>query len=836
MIDLQRVAPTLDAGPLGDLARFGDAPALLTRDEVVTYRDLAGRIRCITERLGPVRRLVLVAAANDVDSVVTYLAALSGGHPVVLVPKDRPMSSVVAAYDPDVVVAADGTIVERRVGTAHDLHPDLALLLSTSGSTGSPKLVRLSRENIRSNAESIALALGIRATDRAATTLPMHYCYGLSVINSHLMTGAGLILTDLSVVDACFWEMFRSAGGTTFPGVPYTFDLLDRCGFADMDLPHLRYVTQAGGRLDADRVAYWAALGRRRGWDLYVMYGQTEATARMAYLPPELVGDHPQAIGVPIPGGSFRLEPHTGELLYSGANVMMGYASGPEDLSEGPSVEELRTGDLARRLPGGVYELIGRSSRFAKVYGLRLDLDSLERMLAEHGISGRCVEHGGRVCVFVTRHRDVDVARSTLARHCGLPPHAVRAAQVQAPPVTSSGKTDYAALTRQAGLLDEPPAPAGLVASAEGLRDLYAELLGRPDATIDSTFVGLGGDSLSYVEVSVRLADALGTLPRTWPTMTLKELARPTDQRSKRGARLDTTVMLRAVAILLIVGTHANLFTLYGGAHILLGVAGYNYARFQLGVGSRTERLRNGAGAVAQVAVPSMIWIACVGVTTGMYLPETALMLNGLLGSDTWTLQWQFWFLEALVWTILACVALLAIPRIHRLERANPWEFALAVLATGLALRYVLAGVEAGPVQRYSVPVVFWCFALGWAAASASSTRQRMIVSVVALTAVAGFFGEPLREGVVLLGFLALLWLPAVRAPRSVNRVVGAVAGASLFIYLTHWQVYPHLEMDQPFLAVAASVAVGLAAERLARPAMRRLGRTAGALSPAGTR
>jgi hypothetical protein len=181
-------------------------------------------------------------------------------------------------------------------------------------------------------------------------------------------------------------------------------------------------------------------------------------------------------------------------------------------------------------------------------------------------------------------------------------------------------------------------------------------------------------------------------------------------------------------------------------------------------------------------------------------------------------------------------VALLAIPRIHRLERANPWEFALAVLATGLALRYVLAGVEAGPVQRYSVPVVFWCFALGWAAASASSTRQRMIVSVVALTAVAGFFGEPLREGVVLLGFLALLWLPAVRAPRSVNRVVGAVAGASLFIYLTHWQVYPHLEMDQPFLAVAASVAVGLAAERFARPAMRRLGRTAGALSPAGTR
>ena len=839
MFDLSSVAPSVDASPLGDLARFGDAPAVLTRDERLSYRELAGRVRVTVDRLGPVRRLVLVPAANDVDSVVAYLAALAGGHPVLLVPGDRPIASLVDAYDPDVVVDSQGSLLERREGTAHDLHPDLALLLSTSGSTGSPKLVRLSRQNVRSNAESIALALEIRPTDRAATTLPMHYCYGLSVINSHLMTGAGVILTDLSVVDDCFWQLFRSAGGTTFPGVPYTFDLLEQCGFADMDLPSLRYVTQAGGRLGADRVACWAALGRRRGWDLYVMYGQTEATARMAYLPPALVNDHPQAIGIPIPGGSFRLEPDTGELLYSGANVMMGYASRPQDLAEGPSVGELRTGDLARRLPDGVYELVGRCSRFAKVFGLRLDLDALERVLADRGIRGRCVEQGGRICVFVTRHRDVDVAPSVLARHCGLPSHAVHAAVMQAHPVTSSGKTDYAALTRQAEVLGSArarPRRSGS-ASPEDLRDLYAELLGRPDATVDSSFVGLGGDSLSYVEVSVRLADVLGTLPRAWPTTTVHELARARDQQSGRGALLDTTVLLRAAAILLIVGTHANLFTLYGGAHILLGVAGYNYARFQLGVSSRSDRLRNGLGAVAQVAVPSMIWIACVGVTTGMYLPETALMLNGLLGSDAWTLQWQFWFLEALVWSVLACVALLAIPRVHRLERSNPWGFALGVLATASALRYAMVGIEAGPLQRYSIVVVFWCFALGWAAAQASSTGQRAVVSLVALIAVPGFFGEPVREGVVLIGILALLWLPAVRAPRAVNRVVGAVAAASLFIYLTHWQVYPHLEMDHPFLAVVASVAVGLGAERLARPAMRRLGRIGGAVStPAGSR
>ena len=137
----------------------------------------------------------------------------------------------------------------------------------------------------------------------------MHYCYGLSVINSHLAAGASLLLTDLSVVDACFWDAVRAHRVTTFAGVPYTFDLLDRVGFADMDLPSLRYVTQAGGRLAPARVREYADLGRRRGWDLFVMYGQTEATARMAYLPPDLAATSPSSVGVPIPGGSFSLEP-----------------------------------------------------------------------------------------------------------------------------------------------------------------------------------------------------------------------------------------------------------------------------------------------------------------------------------------------------------------------------------------------------------------------------------------------------------------------------------------------------------------------------------------------
>ncbi|BAS10619.1 long-chain-fatty-acid--CoA ligase [Arthrobacter sp. Hiyo4] len=160
---------------------------------------------------------------------------MAAGHPLILLPADKPaaLDSLVAAYDPDVVLSsANGRTVleERRPGTGHTLHPDLALLLSTSGSTGSPKLVRLSYDNLQANAESIAEYLGITEYDRAMTTLPMSYCYGLSVINSHLLHGASLVLTDLSVVDPCFWDLFRSERATSFAAVPYTFELLERVG------------------------------------------------------------------------------------------------------------------------------------------------------------------------------------------------------------------------------------------------------------------------------------------------------------------------------------------------------------------------------------------------------------------------------------------------------------------------------------------------------------------------------------------------------------------------------------------------------------------------------
>ena len=797
-----------------ELARFGDATAVHHDAGELSYGELAARVGRVAERLGPLRRLVLVAGGNDRDTLVAYLAGLAGGHPVLLCPGEPgpALDGLLAHYDPDVVVHR-GELRERRAGTAHDLHPDLALLLSTSGSSGSPKLVRLSHDNLQANAESVAAALEIRSTDRAATTLPLHYCYGLSVINSHLVRGASLVLTELSVVDACFWELARRAKVSTFAGVPYTFDLLDRVRFADMDLPHLRYVTQAGGRMPAEQVVRYARLGRERGWDLVVMYGQTEATARMACLPPDLAERHPETVGRAVPGGSFMIEPvaaapgpDVGELVYAGPNVMLGYAEQPGDLALGRTVEVLRTGDLARRRPDGLVEIVGRHSRIAKVLGVRVDLDEAERLLAGRGLTACAAEMDGRLAIAVAEPAQADRVRIEAARTLGVPARSVRVVVVDRLPRLASGKPDPHAVAR---LAVEPAGPARAVpppgADVGSLRTVYAEVLERDDVTEDSSFVDLGGDSLSYVEASVRLEEALGALPLGWHTMPLRELAQHGGRHPRWGRSVETGVVLRAVAVLLIVGTHARLFNLPGSAHLLIGVAGFNFARFQLTGESRRARVRGQLASVARIAVPAIAWVAAMLVVTDDYGPSNLLLLNVVVGPETWTSQWHLWFVEVLVWLLLLVSALLAVPWVDRWERRFPFGLPVALTGIGLLGRYGVLDVGIPHTRP-----VLWLFAMGWAAARARSGWQRLLVAVAVAITVPGFFGQPIRDGLIAVGLLLLVTLPAVRCPRRLTPALTVLASASLYVYLVHWQVYVRLGAV-PVLAVACSVGAGVA-------------------------
>jgi acyl-CoA synthetase (AMP-forming)/AMP-acid ligase II len=806
-----------------ELARRGERPAIVTAECVVTYRELAERVEALLLRLGTARRLVALTASNDVDSVVGYLAALAGGHPLILLPEDKPAAfdSLVAAYDPDVILrsGADGQNVldERRKGTRHQLHPDLALLLSTSGSTGSPKLVRLSHANLQSNAESIADYLGIGEDDRAITTLPMSYCYGLSVINSYLLRGASFVLTDLSVVDSCFWELFRRHRVTSFAAVPYTFELLDRGGFADMELPSLRYITQAGGRLAPATVERYVELGRRRGWELFVMYGQTEATARMAYLPPRLAASHPGAIGIPVPGGSFRIDPlpglEEGELVYTGPNVMLGYAQSPEDLALGRTVHELRTGDLARTDASGLYEVVGRRSRFVKIVGLRVDLGQVERILADLGMEAACAGTDEGLVVAVKGSNDLQLVAKVLAQGIGLPRASLQVCSVPEIPRLGSGKADYQgilALPHHGRVPAEPSAAQVEETGRDSVRRIFEATLELTGVNDGDTFVSLGGDSLSYVAASVRLEQLLGHLPTNWhvtPVRDLEPQARTPDQPTRRSwfAPTDTSIVLRAVAIILITGTHVGLFTWPGMAHVLMAVAGFNFARFQL-TGDRVPRMKRQLCSISRVVIPSVAFIAVAYVLTDRYSLANIVLLNAVIGPEEVTTQWHFWFVEVLVNLLLGMTAVLALPWVDRAERRYPLLFPLTLLAAGLTTRYDLVD----PGVPNTAPAL-WLFALGWAVARSRTWAHRCTASVIAALSIPGFFENPARETTLLAGILVLIWLPSIPVPRGLQRLTGLLASSSLYIYLVHWLVFPAFSDFSQALAVAVSLCAGVA-------------------------
>ena len=847
-------APLAAVSFAADLARFGDRTAIHHDHGSLSYAELAAQVESTARSLGPVRRLVALEAENSLPSLVAYLAAFAAGHPLLILPAGGGDASaaLVEAYDPDVVISSAGRaslIQERREGTGHVLHPELALLLSTSGSTGSPKLVRLSAAGIQANARAIAEYLDLRPGDVAATTLPLSYCYGMSVVNSHLAVGAAIALTNVSVVDPCFWELMHSRKVTSFAAVPYTFDLLERVGFAGMELPTLRHVTQAGGRLAPEKVRSSAQLGQSRGWDLFVMYGQTEATARMAYLPPDLAEAHPESIGVPIPGGEFHLEPVPGldasELVYTGPNVMLGYAESPEDLAAGRTVEKLHTGDLARRTPEGLYEITGRRSRFVKIVGLRVDLGQVERKLTALGVAAAVAGTDEGIVAAVEGEHDLPMLTGILARELGLPRGAVALHQVEELPRLANGKPDYPAVLAMGGA----PASAGTScsndtrcsgitpASADAtqaaaprqdtVRLAISDALDRTDIDGTDTFVSLGGDSLSYVAASVRLEKLMGVLPTGWHLMQVAELEalaeaphrKETGNKALRALRslvppLDTGIVVRAVAIIFIVSSHIDLFEWQGTAHVLMGLAGFNFARFML-AGTRRERLRRQLRAVVRIVVPTVAVVALGLMITEKYNWTNILLLNSLLGTRKFGTNEHFWFIEALVYILLGLAALLAIPAADKALRRWPWMFPMVLVGLDLLLRFdviVLPRSWQGPM--------LWLFALGWAAAVSRNVWQRAAVSAVVLLSVPGLFPNEHRNATIMVGMLMVIWIATIPVPRFLHRAVSVLAGASLYIYVSHWLVFPLFNKQYPALAVAVSLVVGIVYGALATRAM----------------
>lgn len=458
-----------------------DAPAMFVegRSGAVSYRELGRRVEagCELLRQLPEPAVVFQFCANGPAVVANYLACLAERIPLGLgEPAAAARGRVLAVYQPTGVVwpvteaggppgyeqvgvfpGGDAVLWRRVDGAPYPVvpHPALALLLATSGSTGASKFVRLSRENLQANARSIATYLGLGPGENALQGLPLHYSYGLSVLNSHLVAHGAIALSGHSFMRPEFWRVADDCGCTSFAGVPYMYETLHRLRLSPVDRSILRTMTQAGGHLRVDLVRHFSDAAAKRGGRFFVMYGQTEATARIAYVPPERLTEKIGSIGVAVPGGELWLapvenDPALQQLFYRGPNVMLGYAQGPEDLARGDDQQgTLATGDLATRDADGFFFVTGRLARFAKLFGKRVNLADVEMEVEQYFRVRTMALDGGdhlRIIVETTGAELGEKARLQLASWLGVPPLAIKVQAMERLPLTASGKKDYRAL------------------------------------------------------------------------------------------------------------------------------------------------------------------------------------------------------------------------------------------------------------------------------------------------------------------------------------------------------------------------------------------------------
>ena len=420
------------------------------------------------------RHLIFIIGENNFATIVCYLSAIeSRVVPLLLSSKisQTQLINLIEIYQPKYIfqeiskstndlsmlssLESYGLFLRHNF-KSFNIHPDLALLLATSGSTGSPKLVRLSKKNIISNAKSISKYLEITSSDRAITSLPYNYSYGLSVINSHLISGGSIVLTNSSMMEGEFWRLISKHSVTSFAGVPYNYEMILKLGVERLKISSINKMTQAGGRLDFKKIKKINNALKSKNIKFYSMYGQTEATARISYLPPEDIYLKPGSIGKAIPNGRIWLEDvngniieeidSIGELIYSGDNVSLGYAESIKDLELGDdNLGILKTGDLAKIDNDGYFFIEGSNNRFIKIFGNRISLDSLEIIISKKGYEAIVSGDDNLIKIYIINKKKLNIKllSKEISETIGINCSAIKINVISKFPRLGNGKIDY---------------------------------------------------------------------------------------------------------------------------------------------------------------------------------------------------------------------------------------------------------------------------------------------------------------------------------------------------------------------------------------------------------
>ena len=405
------------------------------------------------------KKLVFLYLDNSISSVSVFFSVLKSKHACLLLSlelDEQFKTDLEKRYTPAYIYDAKRASIpgynkttlffEKDGPQKQFIHPDIKLLLSTSGTTGSPKFVKLSDTNLLSNAISISSYLPITSTDVTPLNLPIYYSYGLSVLLSNALKGGKIMCGQIDVLNRTFWDNLERFGYTSIAGVPFVYEMLDRIGFTKKKYTSLNYFTQAGGKLQDKLVKKFADFAEQENLLFYVMYGQTEATARMAYLPPENLQEKIGSIGKAIPYGKLFIDETNAEICYEGANVFGGYVSELADLEHFERQQVLHTGDLGKQDAEGFFFVTGRLKRFIKLFGTRINLDELESLLAKtFDVDCKCAGDQDKKLIVVSDHLrgKENELKNYLVEKIKIHPSVIFIKEIDELPLTVNGKVNY---------------------------------------------------------------------------------------------------------------------------------------------------------------------------------------------------------------------------------------------------------------------------------------------------------------------------------------------------------------------------------------------------------
>ena len=429
---------------------------------LLTYGEILELARQLMDTV-PERALCFLLVENNVQCVQWVMASLISRRlvPLILNAKtdEALYSHLLETYHP-AYIWQNGTLT-RTNHTIAPLHADLSHLLPTSGSTGSPKLVRHCYENIEAAGLNIATFFELKTSDRPLMVLPLYYTMGLSMVFSHLKAGATILITGRNMTDPVFWKFLKEERATSFTGVPYSYHILNLMRFFRMDLPDLELLTQGGGKMERSLNLKFAEYCREHGKRWIATYGQSECTARMAYLPARWAVEKAGSIGIAVPNGELSLidaegnaitTPHIeGEMCYRGKNVTMGYATGPDDLLKGDERHGfIRTGDLAYFDEDGCYYIVGRMGRFLKLFGMRVGLDECEQIIAtDCQTESACVGTDEKMIVYITDATKSQTVKDALVEKTHIVATSFEIRVITEIPKNEAGKKLYSKLENQ---------------------------------------------------------------------------------------------------------------------------------------------------------------------------------------------------------------------------------------------------------------------------------------------------------------------------------------------------------------------------------------------------